>query len=194
MSKRTALTGIWEFYLGAQPLSEALACTDWQTVTVPHTWNNLDGQDGGNDYYRGAGWYRRTLALEKEDNKVYYLEFLGVNSVADVYVNGTHLGQHRGGYTLFRFDATDALKNGENTILVRADNSPFPDVIPLEADFTFFGGIYREVYLCTAEKTHFSLSDFGSDGVQLSYQNNSEVREFAALCVRAKIDAPTENC
>lgn len=194
MAQRTALTGNWDFYLGAQTLSEALARTDWQEITVPHTWNALDGQDGGNDYYRGAGWYRRTLHLEKEDSKVYYLEFLGVNSVADVYVNGTHLGQHRGGYTLFRFDATDALKNGENTILVKADNSPFPDVIPLEADFTFFGGIYREVNLCTVERTHFSLSDFGSDGVQISYQNNSEVREFAALCVRVKIEAPIENC
>lgn len=194
MAQRTALTGNWDFVLGAQTLPEALARTDWQTVTVPHTWNNLDGQDGGNDYYRGAGWYRRTLTLEKEAGKVYYLEFLGVNSVADVYVNGTHLGQHRGGYTLFRFDATEALQNGENTVLVKADNSPFPDVIPLEADFTFFGGIYREVYLCTAEKTHFSLSDFGSDGVQISYQSNCEVREFAALCVCVKIDAPTEHC
>lgn len=194
MSQRTSLTGTWDFFLGAKTLSEALACTDWKTVTVPHTWNNLDGQDGGNDYYRGTGWYRRTLDFEKEDGKVYYLEFLGVNSVADVYVNGAHLGQHRGGYTLFRFDATEALRDGENTILVKADNSPFPDVIPLEADFTFFGGIYREVNLCTAEKTHFSLSDFGSDGVQITYQNNSEVREFAALSIHTKIDAPTENC
>lgn len=194
MSQRTSLTGTWDFFLGAKTLSEALACTDWKTVTVPHTWNNLDGQDGGNDYYRGVGWYRRTLDFEKEDGKVYYLEFLGVNSVADVYVNGTHLGQHRGGYTLFRFDATEALRDGENTIFVKADNSPFPDVIPLEADFTFFGGIYREVNLCTAEKTHFSLSDFGADGVQITYQNNSEVREFAALSIHTKIDAPTENC
>lgn len=158
MAQRTALTGDWVFALGAQTLPEALARTDWQTVTVPHTWNNLDGQDGGNSYYRGAGWYRRTLTLEKEAGKVYYLEFLGVNSVADVYVNGTHLGRHRGGYTLFRFDATEALQNGENTVLVKADNSPFPDVIPLEADFTFFRrDIPRSLFMHRGKNTFFAV-------------------------------------
>lgn len=194
MPQRTSLTGKWDFYLGEQTLSGILTQADWQTVSVPHTWNNLDGQDGGNDYYRGAGWYRRTLVLEKAEGKVYYFEFLGVNSVADVYVNGQHLGQHRGGYTLFRFDATEALRSGENTVLVKADNSPFPDVNPLEADFTFFGGIYREVNLITAEKTHFSLEDFGSDGVQITYPNHKSVRECAEVTVHAKIAAPTDAC
>ncbi len=193
MSQKTPLTETWKFHSGDLDAAQWEACADWQTVTVPHTWNNLDGQDGGNDYVRGAGWYCYSLVLQKDSEKSYWLEFLGVNSVADVYVNGQHLGQHRGGYTLFRFDATQALQNGENTILVKADNSPFPDVIPLEADFTFFGGIYREVNLITAEKTHFALDDFGADGVQITYPNTPAVRDCARLSVRAKVTGAQAN-
>lgn len=111
-----------------------------QKIDLPHTWNNLDGQDGGGDYFRGACCYIKKITLNKKENTLYYLEFYGANSVANVYVNGAHIGEHRGGYTLFRFDITGALKNGENDIAVEVGNFPFPDVIPLTADFTFSAG------------------------------------------------------
>lgn len=187
MPTRTLLMDNWEFCL-----KDAPAPGDYAPVRLPHSWNVLDGQDGGGDYYRGKGWYRRVFSFEPAADKRYFVEFLGVNSVADVYLNGTHLGQHRGGYTCFRFELTGALVRGENTLLVCADNSPFPDVIPLEADFTFFGGIYREVYFLETGPTHFSLSDFGSDGVRLSYPNTPEVASAAALCVEARVETAEE--
>ena len=183
----------WEFCFGALPRETDAAA--WEPICLPHTWNNSDGQDGGGDYRRGKGFYRRTLSIQKDEQKQYFIEFLGVNSIADVYLNGTHLGQHRGGYTRFRFELTDFLHTGENTLLVCADNSPFPDVIPLTADFTFFGGIYREVNLIVTERSHFELLDFGSDGVRLSYPNTSEVRACAELSVAAKVcSETTEAC
>lgn len=187
MPTRTLLMDNWEFCL-----KDAPAPGDYAPVRLPHSWNVLDGQDGGGDYYRGKGWYRRVFSFEPAADKRYFVEFLGVNSVADVYLNGTHLGQHRGGYTCFRFELTGALVRGENTLLVCADNSPFPDVIPLEADFTFFGGIYREVYFLETGPTFFSLSDFGSDGVRLSYPNTPEVTSAAALCVEARVETAEE--
>ena len=179
----------WKFCFGDLPRETDTAA--WEPICLPHTWNNLDGQDGGGDYRRGKGFYRRVFSLEKDEQKQYFIEFLGVNSVADVYLNGTHLGQHRGGYTRFRFELTDFLHTGENTLLVCADNSPFPDVIPLTADFTFFGGIYREVNLIVTERTHFELLDIGSDGIRLSYPNTPQVRECAELSVAAKVCSDT---
>lgn len=135
-----------------------------------------------------------SLNIEKDISKEYWLEFLGANSVVDLYVNGAHIGQHRGGYTLFRFDITDALVNGINQILVCADNSPFADVIPLTADFTFFGGIYRDVNLIVCEKTHFALDDYGSDGVYVTYNNSPEIRDKAVLNVSALLNGAADSC
>src|SRR5450631_4080606 len=120
----------------------------WQPVDLPHTWNGLDGQDGGNDYRRGAGWYRRHLALDRSFvGRRLYLQFDGASLMADVYVNGVHLGNHRGGFARFRFDATDALRPGsDNLIAVRVDNGEL-GIPPAASDFTLFGGLYRDVGL-----------------------------------------------
>ncbi|MGN0561585.1 MAG: glycoside hydrolase family 2 TIM barrel-domain containing protein [Candidatus Fimenecus sp.] len=158
---------------------------DFAPVTLPHTWNNLDGQDGGNDYKRGVGLYKKTFAVKKQADKCYYLDFLGVNAVCEVILNGQSVATHRGGYTRFCVPVTDALSDGENTLLVRADNSPFPDVNPLEADFTFFGGIYREVYFIETEAAHF-LPENGADGVKITVPNTPAVRNDAPVTVQVK--------
>lgn len=171
MSERIRLDSKWQFAYGCENIEDAQQSA-FQEIEMPHTWNDLDGQDGGGDYRRGKGWYKKIIKLNKESEKEYWLEFLGVNSVCNVYVNGIHLGEHRGGYTLFRMEATQSLASGSNIIMVCADNSPFADVIPLTADFTFFGGIYREVNLVVCGKCHFALDDNGSDGIKLSYENS----------------------
>ncbi|MGN1160992.1 MAG: sugar-binding domain-containing protein, partial [Candidatus Fimenecus sp.] len=180
MKNTISLNKDWLFYYGYADKDTDFESINCEKTDLPHTWNNLDGQDGGDDYARGTGWYMKKIHIQKENRRC-FLEFYGVNSVANVYVNGVYIGEHRGGYTLFRFDITGAVKDGENTIIVCADNSPFPDVIPLEADFTFFGGIYREVNLILTDELHFALDNFGSDGVTLSYNNDTTLKETAKL-------------
>ena len=137
-------------------------------VNLPHTWNNLDGQDGGGDYYRGSCWYYKKLGkIEKAEDEVVYLEFQGVQSIADVYFNGKQVAHHEGGFSTFRC-RVDELLNEENIIMVRADNSANDRIYPQWADFTFFGGIYRDVNLITTNITHFDLDYFGSKGVKVT--------------------------
>ena len=97
---------------------------NWYWVNLPHTWNAIDGQDGGNDYYRGTCFYAKEVQKEElPEGEQYYLEFLGVNASADVYVNGNHLDHHDGGYSTWRVNMTDALTDGKNLIVVAVDNS-----------------------------------------------------------------------
>lgn len=144
--------------------------SSWSTVNVPHTWNALDGQDGGNNYYRGIGWYRKHFTPSAAlAGKKLWLQFDGVNTVADVWVNGTQLGTHQGGFATFRFDATNALKLGQdNVIAVRVTNAANPDIPPLTADFTFFGGIHRDVSLVAVDPLSIRMGDFGGPGVYLT--------------------------
>lgn len=182
MRKIYDLAKQWSFaFLGEQPENSV---EQWQTVSLPHTWNNLDGQDGGNDYKRGKGLYRKTLHISKQANKRYFLDFLGVNAVCDVYLNGRHLGQHRGGYTRFQMEATDALADGENTLTVCADNSPFTDVNPLEADFTFFGGIYRSAFLVETDAAHIAFQS-GAEGIRIRVPNEPEIAKTAPVRISA---------
>ena len=151
---------------------------DWQfkkgdleeTITLPHTWNAEDGQDGGNDYYRGEGVYTKMLAHPSDTDEEVYLEFRGVNSSAEVKVNGQLCGKHDGGYSTFRVNITNALtsEGSLNKIEILADNSPNIEVYPQKADFTFYGGIYRDVYLITVPKNHFELDHYGSPGIQVT--------------------------
>jgi beta-galactosidase len=161
----------WRFVRSDVAGAEAKTFNDaaWTGVTVPHTWNAQDGQDGGNNYYRGIGWYRRhyTPATSLAGKRL-WLQFDGVNAVADVWVNGVYLGNHKGGYATFRFDATDALVlGGDNVIAVKVDNAANPDVAPLSADYTFFGGIYRNVSLVAVDKLGVRMGDYGASGVYL---------------------------
>ncbi|MFI5611012.1 glycoside hydrolase family 2 protein [Amycolatopsis sp. NPDC051903] len=172
---RTDLDAGWRFVRADVPGAQAPGFADasWERTTVPHTWNALDGQDGGGDYRRGTGWYRRHFTPPRTvAGKRLWLQFDGVNTVADVWVNGVHLGQHRGGYATFRFDATDALRPGhDNVLAVRVDNSAVADVAPLSADYTFFGGIYRDVSLVAVDPLSVRMDDFGGPGVYLAQRS-----------------------
>ncbi|WP_326565547.1 glycoside hydrolase family 2 TIM barrel-domain containing protein [Amycolatopsis rhabdoformis] len=185
----TDLDAGWRFVRADVPGAEqpGYADSSWTRTSVPHTWNALDGQDGGGNYYRGAGWYRKHVTPAKAlAGKRLWLQFDGVNTVADVWVNGVHLGQHRGGYATFRFDATDALKPGrDNVIAVRVDNSAQADVAPLSADYTFFGGIYRDVSLVAVDPLAVRLDDFGGPGFYLTQR--SVTAEQALVDVVTKV-------
>ena len=140
----------------------------FKNVNLPHTWNNLDGQDGGADYYRGSCWYLKNFGkVAKTSNEVVYLEFEGVQSICDVYLNGKHITHHEGGFSTFRVRIDEVLQD-KNTLLVMADNSANDRVYPQMADFTFFGGIYRNVNLITVDKTHFDLDYYGGPGVTIT--------------------------
>ena len=141
----------------------------WAIVSLPHTWNNLDGQDGGNNYYRGIGWYRSHFTPDSSySGRRVFLRFDGAFLVTDVYINGTLLGEHQGGFAAFVFDATAFLNFGaDNVIAVKVNNAANADVPPLSADFTFFGGIYRDVHLLVTDPVHISPLDCGSPGVYL---------------------------
>lgn len=169
---------------------------EWSQVDVPHTWNAIDGQDGGNDYWRGTCQYTREFAMPQFDaaTQVVYLEFNGVNSTADVTLNGTKVAHHDGGYSTFRAEVTGLLK--ENNLLeVSVDNGVNDRVYPQKADFTFYGGIYRDVNLMVVSKTHFDLDHFGGPGIKVtptvqgttgkvqveSYPNNSDAQVKVVL-------------
>ena len=184
MSKRINLNSSWQFTKKACKF-EDLKKQKFDKVNIPHTWNAKDGQDGGDDYHRGLCWYTKTFNFTPKKDKEIYIEFEAVNSVADVYLNGKHLGQHRGGYSAFRFDITDAVKDGQNTLVVGADNSHIEDVYPMFADFTFYGGIYRDVNLIITDSVHFELMDYASCGVYVSQKNVTDKK--AELEVRALI-------
>ena len=137
-------------------------------VDVPHTWNSVDGQDGGNDYWRGTCVYEKTfLRPELEADERVYLEFRGVNASAKVELNGAEVGTHDGGYSTFRWDVTDFLKD-ENALTVHVDNSRNDRVYPQKADFTFYGGIYRDVSLIVVNKFHFDMDRFGGPGIKVT--------------------------
>ena len=140
-----------------------------QTVDLPHTWNAMDGQDGGNDYWRGACLYQKEFPLPAfdPDTQAVYLEFRGVNATADVELNGKPVIHHDGGYSTFRADVT-ALLGAENRLVVRVDNSVNDKVYPQKADFTFYGGIYRDVLLLVVNKHHFDLDYFGGPGLRIT--------------------------
>ena len=137
-------------------------------VNVPHTWNNEDGYDGGNDYFRGSSVYSKIINksdLPKADR--YYLEIQGANSSSDVYANGTHLIHHDGGYSTFRVDLTDYLTESVELSIV-VDNSPNDFVYPQMADFTFYGGLYRDVNIIAVSETHFDLEYYGAPGIKVT--------------------------
>lgn len=156
----------WKFIKQDVGAAEAVI-TGGEHIDLPHTWNNLDGQDGGGDYFRGRCWYVKNFAMPDvdKDGRV-FLEFKGVNSSAEVYVNGQFVTRHDGGYSTFRADVTDFLKP-DNALCVCADNTPTEKVYPQTADFTFFGGIYRDVNLILTAKQHFDLLHYGAKGIKV---------------------------
>ena len=137
-------------------------------VDLPHSWNAEDGFDGGNDYFRGSCLYVKTLRkAELPEADLYYLEFRGANSSANVYAGGKKLAHHDGGYSTWRVNITDALSD-ETDIAVVVDNSANETVYPQMADFTFYGGLYRNVNLIAVSKTHFDLDYYGAPGIKIT--------------------------
>ena len=139
-----------------------------ETVNIPHSWNAVDGQDGGNDYFRGSCLYVKTLKkADLPESDLYYVEFRGTNSSADLYVNGNKLAHHDGGYSTWRVNITDYITDSTE-IAVVVDNSINDTVYPQMADFTFYGGIYRNVNLICVNKSHFDLDYYGGPGLKIT--------------------------
>ena len=157
----------WAFSKEADSVPERMP-ERWYWVNLPHTWNAIDGQDGGNDLYRGTAFYAKELEKsELPEADQYYLELCGANSSASVYVNGRKLASHDGGYSTWRVNITDALK-AKNLIVIEVDNSVNDTVYPQHADFTFYGGLYRNVNILAVSSSHFDLDYFGGPGIQVT--------------------------
>ena len=146
--------------------------SDWEPVTLPHTWNAVDGQDGGNDYWRGTACYARSFARPDtpKDSRV-FLEINGAAMTAEVFLNGHRLARHEGGYSTFRVDMTDFLAD-QNLLCVTVDNSENDHVYPQKADFTFYGGLYRDVNLIVTPARHFELVKDGTTGIKVTPRVN----------------------
>lgn len=157
----------WAFSKEADQVPEVMP-QRWYWVNLPHCWNAIDGQDGGSDYYRGTCYYAKEI--EKSElpvNSQYYLEIRGANSSADVYLNGKKLAHHDGGYSTWRVNLTDSLED-KNLLVIAVDNSPNRTVYPQTADFTFYGGLYRDVNLIAVNDSHFDLDYYGGPGIKVS--------------------------
>ena len=157
----------WSFAKDSAQIPAAIAA-EAEFVDLPHSWNAVDGMDGGADYFRGTCCYAKEITkaeLPQADH--YFLEINGANSSADVYVGGKHLAHHDGGYSTWRVDITEAL--GDSAILaITVDNAPNNTVYPQVADFTFYGGIYRNVNIIAVSESHFDLETFGTPGIHVT--------------------------
>ena len=164
---------LWAFSKTATEIPSAID-ESFEKVNLPHSFNAIDGQDGGNDYYRGTAYYLKSFNKADLPNaEKYFIEFKGANSSADVYLNGKHLTHHDGGYSTFRADLTNSLSK-ENLLAVVVDNSANEKVYPQMADFTFYGGIYRDVNVICVNSSHFDLEYFGGTGIQVTPEIEEE--------------------
>ncbi len=163
----------WAFTKQATEIPTAID-TRWDFVNLPHTWNAIDGQDGANDYFRGTGYYAKTInKMDLPEADRYYLEIRGANSSADVYLNGKNLAHHDGGYSTWRVDITDTLEM-DNLFVIAVDNSPSDTVYPQVADFTFYGGLYRDVNIICVNNSHFDLDYYGGTGIMVTPEINDK--------------------
>ncbi len=157
----------WAFTKQASEVPAQLPM-DWNWVNLPHSWNAIDGQDGANDYYRGTCYYAKALdKLDLPEADRYYLEIRGANSSADAYLNGKHLTHHDGGYSTWRVDITETLEK-DNLFVIAVDNAANDKVYPQMADFTFYGGLYRDVNIICVSESHFDLDYYGGPGLMVT--------------------------
>ena len=155
----------WNFY---KATSDVNVKEGAELVNLPHSWNALDGQDGGNDYYRGSCVYTKAFAkADLPENELYYLEICGANSSADVYLNGKKLAHHDGGYSTWRVNLTNDLAE-QNVLAIVVDNAANEFVYPQMADFTFYGGLYRNVNILAVSASHFDLDYYGAPGIKIT--------------------------
>lgn len=170
----------------------------WEHVTLPHTYNDVDGVsgrtgicEGGEHYYRGLVCYRKRFYCDYV-NKSTYIEFGAANTVAKIYVNGLFVGKHEGGYSAFRFNITDYIYPGENVIAVMVNNAPTDYIAPItdQGDFTKMGGLYRDVKLLVMENAHIDQLDYGSSGIYITPENIT--KEKADIDILIKLINETE--
>ncbi len=184
----------WKFVRQDVAGAEAVRFDDgaWQDVKLPHTWNAKDGEDGGKNYYRRVGWYRRHLVVDRAlAGRSLFLYFDGVGAVADVFVNGQRAGTHRGYFAGFCFDVTKLLKAGDNVIAVKVNNSDDLHVPPVSADFTFFGGIYRGVRLLALNDVSVTPLDDGGPGVYLKQVHVTSDRADLEITTKVRNASPS---
>ena len=167
----------WEFQFQGQ--------SNWEQIHLPHTWNATDAVDDEPGYKRDVGIYQKTISIDKQENENYFLFFEGANQHLQLSINGKQAGEHKGGYTSFGYRITDFLVNGNNQIKIELSNKHNPSIIPLEADFTFFGGIYRDVWLLTTGKAFFDYNYGTNGGIQLTPkiidENKGEITVEASI-------------
>jgi beta-galactosidase len=199
----------WRFFKGdtISNKNEKESKKNYELISLPHTWNNEDAVDQTPGFYRGIGWYCRNIFIGDEGkNKQVYIHFEGANQEVELYVNGKKVGSHVGGYTAFNFDITPFVAIGkQNAFAIKVNNEYNKDIPPLSADFTFFGGIYRNVSLQFLNPIHFNKKDFASSGVFVDTQNVTEknatiiVKSFIknnfskkkSITIQTKIIAPS---
>ncbi|MBR6799716.1 MAG: glycoside hydrolase family 2 protein [Firmicutes bacterium] len=158
----------WSFSKQAETVPAEMP-TMWDVISLPHSWNAVDGQDGGNDYYRGTAYYAKTFhKMDIPEAKKYFLEIRGANSSATVYLNGQELATHHGGYSTWRVDLTEAMNDMENLLVIAVNNEENDFVYPQMADFTFYGGLYRDVNLICLDESHFDVEFWGSNGIKVT--------------------------
>lgn len=176
----------WKFLQGECPtaIDSAFNDANWTSVHLPHTWNTDAYTE--KDYYRGTGWYRRQISIPQSwKEKQIFLKLDAASKAATIYINGKKVGEHTGGYTACTLDITPFCSlNTPNSLAVCVDNSR-QDIPPISGDFTFFGGIYRDVWLTAVSKQHFHLTNYGSEGIFISTPKVSE--EKGTILIRGDI-------
>lgn len=195
----------WLFFNGDIAGAEAAAIDDaqWAPVDLPHTWNAKDGQDGGDNYRRGVGWYRKSFAVPEDfAERQLFLRFDGASLVADVFIDGNFIGRHEGGFAAFTFDVTEHLSPGAtNLIAVKVNNADNRDIAPISGpdvvhtgpDFTIFGGLYRGVSLVATEKLHVTLTDNSSPGVYLKQVRVTDELADVDVWTKVRNDAAADS-
>lgn len=145
----------WKFHLGDAKGAESATFGDvnWQEIGLPHSFSMP--YFAADKFYQGYGWYRKHVEAPPEwSGKQINLEFDGVFQVAEVFVNGKRTGEHKGGYTGFTVDITDAVKPGDNVVALRVNNLWNARLAPRAGEHTFSGGIYRNVRLVVTAPLH----------------------------------------
>ena len=181
----------WQFYKGTikKPFAKKSKLT-WEAVTIPHSWNTQDILDDEDGYYRGDGWYKKTITVPQVyKNQQVFLLFEAANQVTSLFINGKTIGKdHIGGYTSFARDITQALVPGKNRIMIKVNNAHNDEIVPQAADFSFYGGIYRDVQLIITNPVHFQVANLGANSVFITTPEVSKAS--SKLAVTSKFVIP----
>lgn len=189
VTQPVSLNSAWEFVQDDKLTLAGTADADkWENINLPHTWNRLDAYDEADGYKQGVGWYRKSLFLSRSGRDQVLLKFEGANEHATVYLNGEKVTEHLGGYTAFTADLTPFIQwNEENTLLVRVTNRMNNIIPPLSMDFTFYGGLYRDVWLIRKTAQYFDPADVAGPGVYL------RVPSVSAAVAELEVEALLKN-